>query len=97
MTAGWYGKLPALGDFAQRRLEQDFIVVWWDQRGAGLSHSPDIPPDTMTVAQLISDTIAVIRFLQDRFGKDRILLLGHSWGGVLGIQVAATAPELFLA
>ena len=28
MTAGWYGKLPALGDFAQRRLEQDFIVGW---------------------------------------------------------------------
>ena len=28
MTAGWYGKLPALGDFAQRRLEQDFITHW---------------------------------------------------------------------
>ncbi|MBL8452331.1 MAG: type VI secretion system-associated protein TagF, partial [Zoogloea sp.] len=28
MTAGWYGKLPALGDFAQRRLEQDFITGW---------------------------------------------------------------------
>lgn len=28
MTAGWYGKLPALGDFAQRRLEQEFITGW---------------------------------------------------------------------
>lgn len=35
MTAGWYGKLPALGDFAQRRLEQDFITGWdaWLQGG----------------------------------------------------------------
>ena len=66
-------------------LEQEFTVVWWDQRGAGLSYSPDIPPASMTVAQLIADTIAVTHWLRLRFGKDRIILVGHSWGSFLGI------------
>lgn len=78
-------------------LERDFTVVWWEQRGAGLSYSPDIPPQSMTVAQLIADTIAVTHYLRKRFGKDRITLLGHSWGSFLGIQVAAAAPELYHA
>ena len=78
-------------------LEQDFTVVWWEQRGAGLSFSPDIPPDSMTVTQFIADTVGVTHYLRRRFGKDRIILLGHSWGSFLGIQVAAAAPDLFHA
>lgn len=40
-AAGWYGKLPALGDFASRRLPQDFITAWddWLQRGLALSQA----------------------------------------------------------
>ena len=78
-------------------LEQDFTVVWWEQRGAGMSYSPDIPPQSMTVAQLTADTIAVTDYLRQRFGKDRIYLLGHSWGSFLGLRVAAAAPELYHA
>lgn len=78
-------------------LEQDFTVVWWEQRGAGLSYSPDIPAQSMTLAQLIADTIAVTEYLRERFGQDKIYLLGHSWGSFLGIQVAAAVPELYHA
>jgi pimeloyl-ACP methyl ester carboxylesterase len=78
-------------------LERDFTVVWWDQRGAGLSYGPDIPPASMTLAQLIADTITLTHYLRRRFGKDRIYLLGHSWGSYLGIQVAAAAPQLYHA
>ena len=78
-------------------LENHFTMVWWEQRGAGMSFSPDIPPETMTMAQMISDTVEVADYLRARFGQDRILLLGHSWGAYLGIQVAAAAPERFLA
>lgn len=46
---------------------------------------------------MIADTIEVADYLRDRFGQDRILLLGHSWGSYLGIQVAAEAPDRFLA
>ncbi|CAL96505.1 type VI secretion system-associated protein TagF [Azoarcus olearius] len=36
---GWYGKLPALGDFASRRLPQGFVAAWdgWLQRGLAYS------------------------------------------------------------
>ncbi len=78
-------------------LEQDFTVVWWEQRGAGISFNAKIAPDTMTLAQLINDTIAVTRYLLRRFGKEKIYLLGHSWGSYLGLQVAAAAPDLFNA
>jgi pimeloyl-ACP methyl ester carboxylesterase len=78
-------------------LEQDFTVVWWEQRGAGLSFAPDIPPGTMTLEQLIADTIAVADHLRTRFGQERIMLLGHSWGSFLGLQVAARAPDRFIA
>ncbi len=78
-------------------LEQDFTVVWWDQRGAGLSYDPDIPPDSLTVAQMIADTVAVTQYLLQRFGQEKVYLLGHSWGSFLGLQVARAAPELFHA
>lgn len=86
-----------LNDTHPAGLERDFTVVWWEQRGAGVSFHPDIPPQTMTIAQMIADTIAVADYLRDRFGQDRIILLGHSWGSFLGIQVAAAAPERFQA
>jgi len=78
-------------------LEHHFTMVWWEQRGAGMSFSADIPPETMTMDQMISDRIEVADYLRDRFGQDRILLLGHSWGSYLGIQVAAKAPDRFRA
>jgi pimeloyl-ACP methyl ester carboxylesterase len=78
-------------------LERHFTMVWWEQRGAGMSFSSDIPPETMTMAQMISDTVEVADYLRTRFGQDRIVLLGHSWGAYLGIQVAAAAPDRFLA
>ncbi len=78
-------------------LEHHFTMVWWEQRGAGMSFSADIPPETMTMQQMIADTIEVADYLRARFGQDRILLFGHSWGSYLGIQVAAAAPDRFLA
>lgn len=76
-------------------LDRHFTVVWWEQRGAGLSYASDIPSDTMSVEQLISDLVEVTRHLQDRFDHRPIHLLGHSWGSFLGIQAAARHPELF--
>ncbi|WP_326969017.1 alpha/beta fold hydrolase [Arthrobacter sp. CG_A4] len=78
-------------------LEKDFTVVWWEQRGAGLSYRTDTPGQSTSFDQLIGDTIAVTNYLRQRFGQDKIYLLGHSWGSFLGIQVVAAAPELFHA
>jgi pimeloyl-ACP methyl ester carboxylesterase len=78
-------------------LEELFTVVWWEQRGTGLSYHGDIPAKTMTVNQFVSDTLAVTNYLRSRFGKEKIYLLGHSWGSFIGIQAAAQAPDLFYA
>lgn len=78
-------------------LENDFTVVWWDQRGAGLSYQPGIPPETMTAEQFIADTLSVSDYLRDRFGQEQIYLMAHSGGTFFGIQAAARAPHLYCA
>jgi pimeloyl-ACP methyl ester carboxylesterase len=78
-------------------LEDYFTVVWWEQRGSGLSYRTDIPPETMTVEQLISDTLTVTNYLRNRFGKEKIYLMGHSGGTFIGIQAASREPELYHA
>ena len=78
-------------------LEDYFTVVWWEQRGSGISYSADIPPETMTLEQMISDTLEVTNYLRNRFDKEKIYLMGHSGGTFIGIQAAARAPELYYA
>ncbi len=78
-------------------LEDIFTVVWWEQRGAGLSFSPAMPPDTLIVEQLISDTLALTDYLRNRFHQDKIYLMAHSGGSFIGIQAAARAPEKYYA
>ena len=73
-------------------LVDDFVVVCWEQRGAGKSFSPRPPAESMTPEQLLEDTHELTRYLQHRFGKERILLLGHSWGTVLAMRSAAQHP-----
>ena len=78
-------------------LDSRFTVCWWEQRGSGLSYSPGMDPATLTVDRLVSDTLEVADYLRARFKKEKIYLLGHSWGSFLGIQAAARGPEKFHA
>ncbi|PKO14567.1 MAG: alpha/beta hydrolase [Chloroflexi bacterium HGW-Chloroflexi-10] len=78
-------------------LEDYFTVVWWEQRGSGISYSSNIPPETMTLKQMISDTLEITNYLRNRFGKEKIYLMGHSGGTFIGIQAAEQAPELYYA
>ncbi|MBE0672601.1 MAG: alpha/beta hydrolase [Anaerolineales bacterium] len=77
--------------------EEIFTVVWWEQRGSGLSYSPDIPQESLNVEQMVSDTIELTNYLRQRFGVEKIYLMGHSGGTFIGIQAAARAPELYYA
>jgi pimeloyl-ACP methyl ester carboxylesterase len=76
-------------------LENDFTVAWWEQRGAGLSYHPGIPPETMKLEQFIADTLSVTSYLRNRFGQEKIYLMAHSGGTFIGLQAAARAPELY--
>ena len=78
-------------------LERDFIVCWWEQRGAGISFDRRISRASMTVTQLVDDVIAVAGHLCERLGRDKVYLLAHSWGSFIGIQAAGRAPESFHA
>lgn len=78
-------------------LENDFTVVWWEQRGSGMSYKGTISDELTTQEQMISDTIEVSNFLRRRFNKDKIYLMGHSGGTFIGIQAAEQAPELYYA
>ncbi len=78
-------------------LEQDFVVVTWDQRGAGRSYAALDPVETLTLDRVIEDTIEVSEHLRQRFGKDRILLSGNSWGTILGVLTVQRRPDLYHA
>ena len=78
-------------------LEDHFIMVWWEQRGAGISYAGDIDPKTLNARQLIEDTKTLSRSLCRRFGREKIYLMGHSGGSFIGLQAAAEAPELYHA
>ncbi len=78
-------------------LENHFTVCYWEQRGGGLSYSPDIPLETMTFEQLTSDAIEVTNYLRKRFGKDKIYLMAHSGGTPIALRAIAKEPQLYNA
>ncbi len=78
-------------------LEKYFTVVMWDQRGAGKSNKRSIPPESITLKQLLADTHEIVQYLKARFNQTKIFLAGHSFGTVLGIQAIKSYPEDFYA
>lgn len=78
-------------------IENDFVMVYWEQRGAGKSYSSEIPAESMNLDQFIADTRDLSKMLAQRFKKEKIFLMGHSWGSFLGIQTAHKYPELYYA
>jgi proline iminopeptidase len=78
-------------------LEQDFLVVTWDQRGTGKSADQIEPTATLTFDNAIKDTIEVTNYLRSRFGQDKVYLVGQSYGSTLGVRAVQQRPELFAA
>lgn len=78
-------------------LENEFVVVTWDQRGTGKSYTEIEPTATLTFDNAVADTIEVTKYLRDRFGQDKIYLLGQSYGTILGVRAVQQHPELYAA
>ena len=78
-------------------LERDFVVATYDQRGTGGSSDQLDPTATLTLANAVSDTVAVSNYLRTRFHQDKIILAGNSWGSILGVLAAQAHPELYRA
>ena len=75
-------------------LEEEFVVVNWDQRGAGASY---VESNVLSPEQMVADTHAVTEWLKNRFGRSRIFLLGHSWGSFIGLRAAHEQPCNYFA
>ena len=76
-----------------------FTVVQWDQRGAGrtFGRNGTASASTITPDRMVQDGIELSELLKKRLHKDKIVLVGHSWGSVLGFCMVKARPELFYA
>jgi pimeloyl-ACP methyl ester carboxylesterase len=81
----------------QSELERDFVVVHWDRRGAGKSFDAHLQVSALSVRQTLNDTYELTRMLRERFHKQRIYLVGHSWGSYLGLIAVQEHPEYYSA
>ena len=77
-------------------LEQHFVVVYWDRRGVGKSRR-GVNPQSVTLAQTVDDVIELSRVLLARHGRERLFLVGHSWGSAMAMLAAARRPDLYYA
>jgi len=80
-------------------MEQDFVVVQWDQRGAGrtLAKAGGQVDPAVDLKTMVSDGLAVTDYLRRHLHRDRIILLGFSWGSRLGVEMAQARPSAYAA
>jgi pimeloyl-ACP methyl ester carboxylesterase len=81
------------------RLEDDFTVVYWDQRGTGLS-APSLHRNSnrfaISVARMVDDTVALLELLRNRFGR-KTFVAGFSFGATFAVYAAVRRPDLVAA
>jgi pimeloyl-ACP methyl ester carboxylesterase len=90
------------GSFATplfREWERYYTVVQWDQPGAGgtLAKNGVGNLEDLTIERFTRDGIAVAEHLQKRLHVDKIVLMGISWGSIIGVEMAHRRPDLFAA
>lgn len=81
-------------DETMKRLEEDYTMIYWEQRGTGRSFSRRIAPGTMTLDQFVEDTRQVVEYARRITGQQKVFIYGHSWGSNIGAMFAAQYPEM---
>jgi proline iminopeptidase len=74
--------------------EQDFVLVQWDQRGAGRTFAKN-GAGSVSRERIVADGIDLAGQLHKRFPEQKLILFGHSWGSVVATAMAQQRPELF--
>jgi pimeloyl-ACP methyl ester carboxylesterase len=80
-------------------LEEHFTVVYWDQRGTGLSARPLRGPSRrfeISSGRMIADTVSLLELLRDRFGGPSVVV-GFSFGATFGAYAVQQRPDLVAA
>jgi pimeloyl-ACP methyl ester carboxylesterase len=96
LAGGPGGSQLATARFALNGLEEHFVVVNWEQPGAGKSFDA-VKRATLTPERYIEDAYTLVEHLRQRFGDEKMYVLGESWGSALGIMLVQRYPELFHA
>lgn len=78
-------------------LEEEFVVCYLEYRGTSLSYHSKMDVTTMTTEQYIEDVVVVSNYLRERFGKEKIYVMGHSFGTYIGLKTVYLYPELYHA
>ena len=81
----------------QDYMADDYTIVSWDETGCGRSYyrNADTDPDnaSLTFDQQLADLDALVDYCCDRFGQDQVIILGHSYGSMLGSSYVMVHPE----
>lgn len=87
--------LTGMSHTYQRPWEELYTVVNWDQRCSGktASISGSKTDVEITFDMMLNDALEVIDYLRERFQREKIIILGHSWGTMLGAELARRYPE----
>ncbi len=81
----------------QDELENNHVVVNWDQRNSGKTYilnEGQGATENITVDILVEDVKEIVTYLSERFNRDNVVIMGHSWGTVLGTLFVQKYPEL---
>ena len=76
-------------------LESEFVVCYLEYRGTSLSYNRNITIESMTIDQYIYDVVEITTYLRNRFKQEKIYLIGHSFGTIVGIKTVYQHPELY--
>ena len=91
--------MPRLHDF-QFAWEDYFTVVHWDQRNTGKTYflsDPEVVLETLSFERMLVDAYEVTQHIRSQLGKDRIIIMGYSWGSVVGTVLVQSYPQYFSA
>ncbi|MEM7549674.1 MAG: alpha/beta hydrolase [Bacteroidota bacterium] len=79
------------------KLEKKFVVVHWDQRKSGKTAELNSSNEEVTIEKIKNDAEQLLQYLLLSFEREKIYLVGHSWGTVLGFHLAKKYPESLYA
>ena len=85
--------LTYLNYYYQTGLEKDYTIVCWEQRGCGRTYYRNKSNGKMNIEQMLADTNEIIDYLRERFGQEKIIIIGQSWGTVPGMNYIHIYPE----
>ena len=78
-------------------LEENFLVVYWEQRGTGKSYCKTINQDSITLENHVEDAYVLTKYLQNKFNKGKIFILGHSLGSLIAIKTVEKYYNEYIA